>query len=132
ANLVKILPFLASEAPFLRLMVDHLLCPDMFPLPYHKAAGAAQTLASVWPASGQALEGGGAEEASAVAHGVEEIAHGQRLRQLVLRQRVPDRQQGVFATLVREHFAQGGHGRAPAPEIQRGAQRRDEGIVRRE
>src|SRR5262245_16638146 len=31
--LVKILPRLASVAAFLCLMVAHLLCPDMFPLP---------------------------------------------------------------------------------------------------
>ena len=33
-NLVKSFPLLASLAPFLRLMVDHLLCPDIVAVQY--------------------------------------------------------------------------------------------------
>ena len=33
-NLVKSFPLFASLAPFLRLMVDHLLCPDIIPIQY--------------------------------------------------------------------------------------------------
>src|SRR5688572_15241436 len=53
---VKILPRLASSAPFLRLMVDHLLCPDIVASP--NLSSYAQIAIDIIPEAAEGVETG--------------------------------------------------------------------------